>query len=142
MHKLYFAYGSNMNPHQMIRRCPNSRPIAKATLGGFRLAINSRGVATIVCDEDSKVSGVVWKISPIDEMRLDRFEGVKIGAYFKREISILFGNKRRAKALVYVDKVSDVGIPREGYLEKIIRGARYFRLDKKYISNLERLAYA
>jgi len=105
------------------------------------LAINSRGVATIVPDESSKVSGVVWKISDMDELRLDHFEGVKAGAYLKNEIAVSLGDKRKRKALVYVDKVYDSGIPREGYLEKIICGARYFGLGRKYISNLERLAY-
>ena len=35
MPKLYFAYGSNMNPIQMRLRCPNSEAIASATLKGY-----------------------------------------------------------------------------------------------------------
>ena len=54
---------------------------------------------------------------------------------------ICIGNNS-VSALVYVDCVSDAGIPREGYLEKIISGAKFFGLGRKYISNLERLAYA
>ncbi len=141
MGRIYFAYGSNMNPAQMKRRCPDSKALAKARIRGYRLAINARGVATIVPDETSYVSGVLWKISKTDEFKLDFFEGVKAGKYEKKKMRICIGNNS-VSALVYVDCVSDAGIPREGYLEKIISGARFFGLGRKYISNLERLAYA
>lgn len=141
MDRLYFAYGSNMNPVQMLMRCPYSKAVARATISGYRLAINSRGVATIVRAEKSSVSGVLWKISRIEESFLDCFEGVDSGAYVKRYIPVSF-NGRKSKALVYVDVNSDSGVPRAGYLEKIIRGAEYFNLDRDYISKLERLAYA
>lgn len=87
MDRLYFAYGSNMNPAQMRFRCPTSKAVARATLRGYRFAINSRGVATIVESEKSSVSGVLWKISRLDEEVLDCFEGVRSGAYVKRRIS-------------------------------------------------------
>ena len=35
---LYFAYGSNLDPTQMRRRCPTSAPAGPATLDGWRLA--------------------------------------------------------------------------------------------------------
>jgi len=141
MSRVYFAYGSNMNPAQMKRRCPDSRALAKARIRGYRLTINARGVATIVPDETASVSGILWKISKTDEFNLDHFEGVKAGKYEKKKMRISVG-KDSASALVYVDCVSDAGIPREGYLEKIIFGAKFFGLGRKYISNLERLAYA
>ena len=131
-----------MNPKQMHRRCPNSRPVAQAKIRNYKVAINSRGVATIVPSKGDAVSGVVWKISPSDEFRLDCFEGVKCGIYLKKEISASFGNNTKTKVLVYIDRVSDMGMPREGYLEKVIRGVRHFKLGEDYISNLERLAYA
>jgi hypothetical protein len=46
--KLYFAYGSNLSPEQMARRCPDSIFLGKATLRGYRWQINERGVANIV----------------------------------------------------------------------------------------------
>lgn len=141
MHKLYFAYGSNMNPNQMKKRCPHSKAIAKARLRGFRLAINSRGVATVVNDSNKYVSGVVWQISAKDEAMLDVYEGVKAGVYSKKIVSVSFGNNRTKEALIYVDKNTYSGTPRVGYLEKIINGAKFFGLDKSYITNLERLKY-
>ena len=119
MDRLYFAYGSNMNPVQMRFRCPTSKAVARATLSGYRFAINTRG----------------------DEEVLDCFEGVRSGAYVKRRITLSLGGKRR-NALVYVGSDSERGLPRAGYLERIIRGAEYFKLGREYISQLERLAYA
>ena len=58
MDRLYFAYGSNMNPVQMRFRCPTSKAVALATLKGYRFTINSRGVATIVESEKSSVNGI------------------------------------------------------------------------------------
>lgn len=142
MRKLYFAYGSNMNPVQMRIRCPESRAIAKAKINGYRIAINSRGVATIIPDAKGYVSGVVWGISRADEARLDVFEGVKIGFYLKKSLNIHLSGGRNAKALVYIDKNYDIGMPRKGYLERIIKGAEFFGFEDRYISKLERLAYA
>ena len=140
MDRLYFAYGSNMNPAQMRFRCPTSKAVARATLRGYRFARKSRGVATIVESEKSSVSGVLWKISRLDEEVLDCFEGVRSGAYVKRRIMLSLGGKRR-NALVYVGSDSERGLPRAGYLERIICGAEYFKLGREYISQLERLAY-
>lgn len=46
--RLYFAYGSNLSPEQMGRRCPDSIFLGKATLRGYRWQVNERGVANIV----------------------------------------------------------------------------------------------
>lgn len=139
--KFYFAYGSNMNREQMIFRCPDSEVVAKAKISGFRFVINSRGVATIVPDENSCVWGIVWKISAYDEARLDIFEGVRLGVYFKKVMSVQFGNNRSVESLVYIAKNSKRGIPRQGYLERIIDGARFYGINEKYISEIERLSY-
>ncbi len=127
-----------MNRDQMIARCPNSKPFAKAKLLGFRFAINSRGVATIVPDKEEAAWGVVWKISPLDEARLDLFEGIKMRVYLKRTIEVSFANNRQKKALTYVARNSKPGIPRIGYIDKIIEGAKFFGLPQKYITQLER----
>ncbi len=140
MTKLYFAYGSNMNPVQMKRRCPDSQPVGRAKLYGFKLAINRRGVATVIADPKGRVSGVVWQISRHDEALLDIYEGVGADIYTKKIVSVRFENSRMREALIYIDKNTYGGVPRKGYLERIIKGARFFGLDKAYITHLERLA--
>ncbi|POS79700.1 hypothetical protein DHEL01_v201907 [Diaporthe helianthi] len=46
--RLYFAYGSNLSPDKMARRCPDSIFLGKATLRGHRWQINERGLVNIV----------------------------------------------------------------------------------------------
>ena len=42
-HKLYYAYGSNMDMTQMETRCPDAEFIGLATLPQYRFLINERG---------------------------------------------------------------------------------------------------
>jgi len=42
---LCFAYGSNLDPAQMRRRCPRARPGRRATLYGYRLAFGGHSQA-------------------------------------------------------------------------------------------------
>ena len=77
--RLYFAYGSNMDPEQMSTRCPDSDFCGVAWLSSYRFRINSRGVATVVPEEGAVVHGALWMISTRDEGRLDKYEGVAQG---------------------------------------------------------------
>jgi hypothetical protein len=44
---------------------------------------------------------------------------------------------REAMALVYVDNETQIGIPKEGYLERILEGARFHGLSGGAIQGLE-----
>lgn len=76
---MYFAYGSNMNLHQMAFRCPQAQRIGPVRLNGYRLAFRSNGggcgVATVLRQPGSNVDGVLWRISTEDERSLDAYEG-------------------------------------------------------------------
>ena len=77
----YFAYGSNLDLAQMKIRCPSSELISKGSLSGYRLTFNRHssgwggGVADVIQDQDSKVWGLVFKLSNSDLKRLDSYEG-------------------------------------------------------------------
>ena len=75
----YFAYGSNMNLDQMAYRCPAAFVVENVKLDGYRLTFCGRGkgsgVATILPEEGSRVEGVLWKLTPECEKRLDFYEG-------------------------------------------------------------------
>ena len=80
---LYLAYGSNMSPEQMHRRCPGARLLGAVKLRGYRLTFagcsaiwNGGGVATIAPAPDCIVRGAVYEIDEEDLERLDRCEGV------------------------------------------------------------------
>lgn len=114
--RLYFAYGSNLSPEQMARRCPDSIFLGKATLRGHRWQVNERGVANLVPvtvpatrsgskaggsrgrsrsgddreDSDAVVEGLIYAISVADERQLDSYEGVAKGRYDKFEAQVDF----------------------------------------------------
>ena len=74
--RLYFAYGSNINLHQMAQRCPNAVPVMPVTLHGYALAFRGHsGVATVLTKEGAKVYGLLWDLTPQCEKSLDRYEG-------------------------------------------------------------------
>ncbi len=91
---LYFAYGSNLHFGQMARRCPGSRFVGRARLHGYRWQINQRGYANVVVAAGSVVDGLVFELgsddgsNSTDEARLDRSEGVAMGAYAKEYFSV------------------------------------------------------
>ena len=67
---LYFAYGSNLNWHQMKKeRCPGSKYLKPFTLKGYKLCFSHKtvhstyGHANIVKNKKSKVPGALWKIT-------------------------------------------------------------------------------
>ncbi len=77
----YFAYGSNLNRKQMLERCPDSKPVAIATLPNYKLVVVgwSRkwrgGAANIKGFKGEKVLGAIYEISDRDLRRLDKHEG-------------------------------------------------------------------
>lgn len=115
--RLYFAYGSNLSPEQMARRCPDSIFLGKATLRGHRWQINERGVANLAPgpvpaagskagkstrgrsrsggddykdgkEDANVVEGLIYAISAADERQLDSYEGVAKGRYDKFEVQV------------------------------------------------------
>lgn len=113
--RLYFAYGSNLSPQQMARRCPDSIFLGKATLPGYRWQANERGISNVVMDPDpdsdpevvkawqgsgrdgkeeemepAAVEGLLYALSIDDEIRLDRYEGVAKGRYDKFAMRVCF----------------------------------------------------
>lgn len=98
---LYFAYGSNLSPTQMKRRCTanptlSSTPLAIALLPSWRWLICEAGYANVLPppplrlgrqnSDDARevpvsgsidgVYGVLYEMDPRDELVLDGYEGV------------------------------------------------------------------
>ncbi len=77
-HKLYIAYGSNLNLSQMKHRCPTARVIGTSELKDYELVFRGSGhnaVATVEPCKGSTVPVLLWSIKPDDEKALDRYEG-------------------------------------------------------------------
>lgn len=149
---LYFAYGSNLDPEQMKKRCPSYQFRCLALLPGFRLAFTryyeSRrsGVADVVEDDASPgVWGVVYDISKEDLNVLDACEGYhgkgKNNAYDRCCTTVLEEGEeeRPLSVLIYiVAKKSDKEYPpSEDYMRHIISGAEHWGVPEDYLEFLK-----
>ena len=136
----YFAYGSNMSPTQMGERCPAAIALGVATLQGWDIAINERGVATIVpVDYSDAMEGVLWSVTGSCLETLDHYEGVRTGLYRREQVRVVRAD-RDVGAIAYVASANGHGDPRPGYLETILEGADHFEISPAYRSRLERLS--
>lgn len=132
----YFAYGSNMDVHQMAMRCPDAVVVGTACLRGHRFLINTHGVATVVPSKREAVHGVLWEISKADEASLDHYEGVATGFYRKVIARVRFDDGNTPSALIYVARDDKPGRARPGYLERVVAAAKRHRLAHEYIKAL------
>jgi gamma-glutamylcyclotransferase (GGCT)/AIG2-like uncharacterized protein YtfP len=118
---IYAAYGSNMDPGQMARRCPHSPQEGTGWLEGWRLTFGGEdlgwegALATVVEDEGKRVFVVLYEVSEADEAALDRWDGVTLGYYRKSRVrvSTLDGD---AVAWLYVLNDYEGGLPSARYL--------------------------
>lgn len=133
---LYFAYGSNMSPAQMQRRCPGARAVGAASLDGWRFIIPAGRGANIVTRPDGIVHGVLWRLSPENLTRMDAWEGTAVGAYRRRLVAVQCG-ARRIAAITYVSDRRWPGVGRTDYmLTAVLPGARAFDLPAAYQDEL------
>jgi gamma-glutamylcyclotransferase len=137
---LYFAYGSNMDPEQMASRCHGAPAIGIGTLKNYRFIIDLKGVASILPDPTGTVYGVVWSITVAHKQILDGFEGVEDKIYYEKIIQVTLDTPELIDSLVYIATETLPGLPRDGYLEKILRGANHFSLPPLYIEELSKWA--
>jgi gamma-glutamylcyclotransferase (GGCT)/AIG2-like uncharacterized protein YtfP len=134
----YFAYGSNMNFSQMAVRCPGAEFVGAAFLPGYRFHIYSDGYATVLPDPDCGVWGGVWMANKAHMEELDHYEGVPQGCYYRLEleVNLLAGNpglERKQVCWVYFSSDTEPGLPRPGYMEGVIEGARDCGLPDGYL---------
>jgi len=137
--RFYFAYGSNMAPLAMARRCPHAELMGAAVLPHHRFAIIRSGHGTVLRKPGADVHGVLWHIGARDEAALDRYEEVARGLY-RRERRLVLFHGRRILALIYVAAPKSRGQPRPAYIQAIIASARRFGFPASYIAALSAIA--
>jgi gamma-glutamylcyclotransferase (GGCT)/AIG2-like uncharacterized protein YtfP len=124
-----FAYGSNMNPAQMARRCPSAKFYCIGRLEEHQLRFVgysgrwNGGVATVSHKRRSRVLGIVWTVNDKDLERLDGFEGVPF-VYERVPVPVkIDGSRRNVWCHTYV-KVDDDNTrdPSAAYLTTILAG--------------------
>ena len=123
----YFAYGSNLNQPQMLRRCPDAKIIGAFTLKDWQLCF--RQVADIVPADGNAVIGALYKISQADERALDRYEGFP-NLYFKQYLPTSQG---WIMFYTMTPKYNWFAFPADHYFRTIEQGYQDFGIDLKHL---------
>ena len=98
---LYFAYGSNINLEQMEHRCPDAQVVGPVTLENCELQFRGHGFATVAPKEGCVVHGLMWKLPPVSEQTLDRYEGYP-RHYTKEQVPVRTADGASVPVMVYI----------------------------------------
>jgi gamma-glutamylcyclotransferase (GGCT)/AIG2-like uncharacterized protein YtfP len=152
---LCFAYGSNMDPAQMQRRCPSSRFVAVARLPGHRLAFTryarDRGCGTCdgIPEAGKDIWGVVFDVSDTDLRCMDENEGYQPGrplkenAYVREQRQVFRATGEPLLVWLYfANREPSPPLPNAAYKRQLVEGARHWRLPKGYQAELARIEIA
>ena len=134
---LYFAYGSNLNWHQMMKeRCPGSKYIQQYVLKGYKLIFSHRnpnnkyGHANVEKSKNLSVPGAIWNLTKEHEKTLDEYESVNYNPpYYYKEYFYWKGKK----VLIYIQNVYTEKKPSSNYLHTIIEGYKDCNLDLNHL---------
>lgn len=118
--QLYFAYGANMNQHNMAWRCPGATNPRPFVLKDWHLKFYTH--ATVKPCKGSSVWGILWDITPACEQSLDAFEGYPI-YYTKRQ------HRQDSNCFFFYEMASyREGVPSQSYIADIRSVYRYFNV--------------
>lgn len=125
---LYAAYGSNMDPAQMLLRCPHSPQRGTGWLEGWRLTFGGEdlgwdgALTTVVEDPAHRVFVALYDVPEIDEKELDSWDGVNLGFYSKLKVRVqtLDGD---TLAWLYVLDAYEGGLPSNQRLSILVDAA-------------------
>lgn len=132
---LNFAYGSNINRPQLLRRCPNAVLEGPVILSGYRLEFFN--AADLEPDACGAVPAIAWRLEPQEEERLDNFEGIgRLGrddSYLKTPVTAERHDGTAVAGYVYLmtpsRRARDPREPRRDYYARIAAGYCDFGLD-------------
>ena len=144
---LYAAYGSNMDPAQMLRRCPSSPHMGTGWIRGWRLTFGAEeygwdgALATLVPDEEHAageehaVFVALYDLTEADERSLDAWEGADSGLYRRVHLRVhtLDGDEI---AYVYVLDAVEGGLPSARHLGGIADAAEAAGAPTDYVTAL------
>jgi hypothetical protein len=147
---LYFIYGANMYPGQILSCCATPRVVATARLADHRIgffghsSVWDGGLETVTPSPGHEVWGVVYELSFSDADSLDAWQGVRLngtGSYFHFPAEVTDAHGVVYAVLLYKKDILEA--PREPsrpYLDRIVQGACEYGLAAEYIETLRRMA--
>lgn len=137
-----FAFGSNLDWHQMRRRCPSAKPMTQAIFHDARLAFTgySRGwgggVATLVDAPGRVTIGMVYTITQEDLVVLDACEGHP-RHYVRERCEVVAPGGRPFTAWSYFLE-RDYSVPSPRYVAAIRRGYDHWGFNRRLLRNAVR----
>ncbi|MEI6372460.1 MAG: gamma-glutamylcyclotransferase family protein [Actinomycetes bacterium] len=138
---LYAAYGSNMDPEQMLERAPASPAAGTGWINGWRLTFGGEdlgwegALATVVEEPNSQVFVMLYDLSPADERALDRWEGGDLGLYVKVRVRVATLEGEQV-AWLYVLDGYEGGLPSARYLGIMADAAQAAGAPDDYVADL------
>jgi gamma-glutamylcyclotransferase (GGCT)/AIG2-like uncharacterized protein YtfP len=144
----YFAYGSNLLPERLSRRCPSAICLGVGIAEGYRLAFHKKSIdgsakASLAQESAgaSLVYGALFRIAESERALLDKCEGYPKG-YSREDSFPVFdpGAKQIVEARTYIatpQAVVDSLLPFHWYKGLVIAGARTHGFPDDYIAALE-----
>ncbi len=122
---LYIAYGVNVNPIFLRRRCPNAKYLDDGYLMGYKLTFRRRQGKSFVSLEESEnntdcVPAVLWLLSDSDARSLDKY--VTSLCVFRKENATITCAKGTRKGIMYVMCGGERAFPPDDYFGCIVRG--------------------
>ena len=144
---LYAAYGSNMDPAQMLLRCPHSPQRGTGWLEGWRLTFGGEDIgwdgamATVVEESGARVFVVLYDVPETDEKELDNWDGVTLGYYRKAKVRVetLDGD---VLAWLYVLNFYEGGLPSARSIGILADSAERADAPANYVTALRALPCA
>ena len=129
----YFAYGSNLNHHQMKNiRCVGSKYLKTIFLKDYKLSfchpnkLNKFGYGNIIKKKGSKVPGAIWEITKKHEKLLDGYE--EFPKSYQKKYFYLNGRK----VMFYIMNECFIRKPSKSYINTIKEGYNDCNIDIKY----------
>jgi len=147
---LYFAFGSNLDPLQMPRRCPSSTFVDVGVLRDYRLHFPvwceswAGGVASIEPAAGHRVEGVIYALSEADLLVLDEYENIAEEEYRRVTMDVPGLTRGPINVWTYIANPDPEGpsLPSTAYRDALVRGAKHHGLSADYTAMLEALAVA
>jgi gamma-glutamylcyclotransferase (GGCT)/AIG2-like uncharacterized protein YtfP len=130
--ELYFAYGSNLDPVGFSHRVPESVPVGRAILPGYRtqfvdLPDGTPGAkANAVPFAGSEVQGFLYRVPPPGFVGLDEYEGVSVGHYRRVQVNVRGDDGKMIGAHTYLSDHRRPGTPTAEYAAHIERGESHW----------------
>jgi gamma-glutamylcyclotransferase (GGCT)/AIG2-like uncharacterized protein YtfP len=137
---LYAAYGTNLDPHRMLQRCPHSPLQGTGWVQGWRLTFGGEdlgwdgALATIVEDPIDQVFVAVYDVTAEDVAALDEWEGPP-GLYRKTRLRVALMTGELL-CWAYVLDAYEGGLPSASYLGVLADAAEAADAPVDYVAAL------